>query len=137
MKNLIAVLLGVGAVLGLTAGTVYGLKDREWLVPPPETVVEGFTKSLGENRFGPALSYLTDDLRKSTGTAYLERKTRRLVGQTGELEDVQGEEGKIGNDRATAVAVATTQRAGERPLWYRLRFEKGGWKISELPKELR
>jgi hypothetical protein len=137
VRNLITLLAGMSLVLGVSAGAIYGLHDRQLLVSPPEMAVEGFTKSLVERRFGPALSYLTEGLQETSGKSILEKRTSEFIEQHGEVEGVAGEIGTCGRDRATAVAIVKTGRAGPKRLAYQLVFQDGSWKISVLPSELR
>ena len=132
MKALLYVPLAVAVGLASVALVVFGLGDRETLVPPPEAVVEGFVRELETGRYERATAYLGEELSGRVGAEQLEGWTRRLLERTGDVLDVEGVPGWHTDARAEAYAVLTTERAGEPRLRFTLAREQGVWKINGL-----
>jgi hypothetical protein len=124
----LAVLVCIAGVSGVISAT----NDAHILVPPPETVGEGFLRAIETRRFSQALPYLDEKLRKSVDVDAMQDLLIRLEQQHGKIEDVRGEQSEVRGDEAGAEVTIRTE-AGEVPLHLHLRREKHLWKISALP----
>ncbi|HXG54062.1 MAG TPA: hypothetical protein VNJ03_01670 [Vicinamibacterales bacterium] len=50
MRSIVAIVGVIGASLGIAAAVVFGRDDRRLFVPPPEAVVESFTRQITTRR---------------------------------------------------------------------------------------
>ena len=116
----------------LVAGAVFWLDDSTMLVPPPESVAEGFARALVAGRYERALPYLSEDLAAEVGPDGLRALARQLKSRTGEVLNVQGEPGWMTADRADAAAVLQTKSAGYMRLTFPMSRRQGVWSISSL-----
>lgn len=132
MRALAYVPLAIAAALALVAAAVFGLGDTRALVPPPESVVEGFVRELETGRYEQATGYLSAELQPGVTPGQLRDWTSQLLARTGDVIDVRGEPGWQTGLRAEAYARLKTERAGEPALRFMLLREDGVWKINGL-----
>ncbi len=133
MRSIGSVLLAIAATLLLVAGIVFGLHDTSVMVPPPESVSEGFVRALVGTRYERALPYLSETLQPTVTADVLRRYSARLNGRLGDIIDVQGESGWEQGDSAEASVVLLSRSAGVRTLRFPLSRGDGGlWSIAAL-----
>jgi hypothetical protein len=122
------VLLVTAVALGATAAAVIE-GDSRTLVPPPESVVEQFARHVASRRYDRALQHVDDRSGITLTTVRLAGEALRE--RAGGVDQVEGEPGVIGRERATATAVLTTRSAGRIRYLCSLERREGVWKISE------
>ena len=132
MSAILGALAVFAVAMLLVAGAVFRLGDASLLVPPPESVAEGFTRALVGGRYDRALPYLGEELAAEVGTEDLRRLAYDLKGRTGTVLNVQGEPGWMTNERAAAAAVLQTESAGYVRLTFPMSRSEGVWSISSL-----
>lgn len=132
MKAILWVLLTIAVTLLLLAGVVFGLGDKTVMVAPPESITEGFMRSLSTRRYDQALTFLHDNLKKQTPTDDLKAFTQRIEREHGGIQNVSGEPIWIKGDRAEASAFLQTQRVKEVEIKFKLERDKGEWVIGEI-----
>lgn len=132
MRPVGPVLAAVVAALGLAAADVHLLGDRQTLVPPPDAVVESFTRAVAMGREDQAISYLSEALARTVTEDELRRYGEPISAGPGSIDEVEGEIGRIAGDRAKATATCRS-RTGVWRLRFELVREKNGlWRISRL-----
>ena len=132
MKAIFAALAVFVVAMLLVAVAVFRLKDSTVLVPPPESVAEGFARALVAGRYERALPYLSEDLAAEVGIEGLRTMATRLKSRTGEVINVQGEPGWMTEDRADAAATLETESAGYVRLTFPMSRHEGVWSIISL-----
>lgn len=132
MKAIFGALAAFSIAMVLVAGAVFRLHDTTVLVPPPESVAEGFARALVAGRYERALPYLSEDLAAEVGPEGLRALATKLKSKTGEVLNVQGEPGWIMEDRADAAATLQTESAGYVRLTFPMSRQEGVWAISSL-----
>ena len=127
---------GVAAVMALAilliAGVVFGLGDSTILVPPPESVAEGFVRELVTRRYERALPYLSEELRAQVSAEDLRKYTEPFKNRSGKILNVRGEPGRMAGDRAEAYAIVEAKSGGVMRFAFELTRQKGVWAISKL-----
>jgi len=131
MRPVGPVLAAVVAAMGLAAADIHFLGDRRTLVPPPDAVVESFTRAIAMGREDQAIPYLSEELARTVTDEDLRRYGEPISDGPGMVHEVRGELERIAGDRATATARCRS-RTGEWRLRFELRREKGLWRISRL-----
>ncbi|HJQ71130.1 MAG TPA: hypothetical protein VKA70_19295 [Blastocatellia bacterium] len=116
----------------LIAGAVFRLNDESLLVPPPESVAEGFTRALVAGRYDRALPYLSEELAAEEGPEGMLGLAYLLRLRTGKVLNVQGEPGWMTNERADAAAVIETASGDYVRLTFPMSRRQGVWSISSL-----
>ncbi|HEX5732911.1 MAG TPA: hypothetical protein VF131_08765 [Blastocatellia bacterium] len=132
MKSIFGALAVFSVAMLLIAGAVFGLNDSTVLVPPPESVAEGFARALVAGRYDRALPYLSEDLAAEVGADGLRALAGQLKSRTGVVLNVQGEPGWMAQDSAEAAATLQTESAGYVRLTLPMSREHGVWSISSL-----
>ena len=134
MKD-VFLLLGVIAVaLAITAAAVFGLGDRETLVPPPEAVAESFTREIAERRYDLALEFLSDERRKDHDASTLRAQYEPILQRVGVMNQVSAETDWM--DLHTASATSTVNaKLGSVTLQLGFVRERGLWRIDGLPRD--
>jgi len=128
MNELLKMFLVTAVALGASAaGVIVG--DGRTVVPPPESVVEQFSRHVAARRYDRALQHVDDQSGITLTTVRL--ASDALHERAGGIDQVEGEPGIIAGDRAAAAAVLTTRRAGRIRYACRLHRRNGLWKISE------
>ena len=135
MKELLIVTAVVASGFGLAAGAVFGLHDRETFVPPPEVVVESFTRQLVQRRYDLAVNYLGRNLRANTGGDGLRARFDQLQQRIGTPNQVSGERDWMQESEASARALVEGE-SGNAVLTFRLAREHGLWRITGIPGDL-
>ncbi len=130
MKSTLLVFVVPLLVLGMLE--LFGRNDREVLVPSPQSVAEGFGRSLATKRYSQARTFLADSLEKSTSSEALRVYAEKLEQEIGPIDGVEGEEDEIHAETAEAVTKVRS-RGKETSIRWKLVREKRLWKISELP----
>jgi hypothetical protein len=131
MRPVGSVLGVVLAALGIAAAIVFGLEDRETLVPSPDAEAEQFVRALAMGREGPARSHLTEDRKRDVTEEDLRGYAERISDGPGTVWDVRAETEWIASDRAAATATCRG-RTGEKKLLLGLERQKGLWRIAQL-----
>jgi len=133
VRSIGSVLLALAATLLLVAGIVFGLHDTGVMVPPPESVCEGFVRALAGTRYERALPYLSDELRTTVSAGTLRDYSARLNDRLGDIIDIQGESGWEKGDSAEASVMLLSRSVGVRTLRFPLSRGDGGlWAIAAL-----
>jgi len=132
MKGLLGALLTVVLAVGVTAGSVFGLRDRSVLTSPPESAVEDFVRKLATGRYVRAHGDLSDDLAKEVGPDSLRSLVRALESRVGEIVDVRGERLWMTEGSARAAAVLETKRRREVEVDFPLEWSSGEWAVADL-----
>ena len=133
MKGLLIVLAVVAAGLALAAGAVFGLGDRQTLVPPPEAVVESFAREVVQRRYDLAVNYLGGDLRATTSPDRLRATFDPMRQRIGTPNQVSSEPDWMQESEASARARIDGE-LGNAVLPFRLAREQGLWRITKLPE---
>lgn len=133
MRSFLSVLGAMVVTLALLAGVVLGLGDSSVMVPPPESVAEGFARELETGRFARALPYLSTELEARVGEEELRAASEQLRARAGEVLDVKGEPVSQHGGSATARVTLKTRNNGEISFDLHLTREKGLWTIADLP----
>lgn len=129
MKTLASVFITTVFTLLLTAAVIFGLGDSDTLVPPPDSVVEGFVRQVISGRYDRAIPYLSREAAAQMNTGPLKQLKERLDSRAGKVLNVQGEPGIRKDERAEAIAKLQT-RNGEIALRFDLIREEGVWSIQ-------
>jgi hypothetical protein len=135
MKNLLIVAAAVAVALLFVAGAVFGLHDRQMFVPPPEAVVESFTREVVERRYELATVYLSRDIRARIDADELAARFEPMRQQIGIANQVSAEPGWMQDSDAAARALVSAE-SGSAALEFRLHREEGLWRITQLPSDI-
>jgi hypothetical protein len=132
MTALLGVLLTAVLAFALTAGALFGLRDRSVLASPPEAVTEDFVRKLETGRYVRAHEDLSDDLAQQVGPDSLRSLLHGLEQRVGQIVDVRGERLWMTNPAARAAAILTTERGQELEVEFPLEWSKGEWSIADV-----
>ena len=132
MKELLIVTAVVASGFLFAGGAVFGLHDHQTFVPPPEAVVESFTRQLVQRRYDLAVSYLGGNLRANTDGDRLRARFDPLRQRIGTPNQVSGERDWMEGSEASARALVEGE-SGSAVLQFRLAREQGLWRITQLP----
>lgn len=130
MRDLLLIAAAVLGALAIVAVSVGPGGDTSTLVSPPDAVVEQFVRKLATARYDVALAHLDDDSPAMRERVRITSDTLRA--RAGAIEQVEGKPGVIAEDRATATAVVTTERAGDITMQFWLIRRAGSWRIVEF-----
>ena len=116
-------------VLAVVASVVIGGQDSTYFVPPPEAVVENFTRDIVARRYDRAVKFVEP----TSGITEINARLggEELHARAGAVDQVEGEPGMIAGNRATASAVLITEKAGRLRYFFRLARSSNTWKIVE------
>jgi hypothetical protein len=128
MKEVFVLLAVAAAALGIVGASVSLGHDRMTLVSPPEAVVEEFVRKLAGGRYDVAMQHLEQDSPEMR--ARVRDTSDTLRARAGGINQVEGQEGTMDGDMATASARITTERAGEITMDFTLFRRQGSWKIA-------
>ena len=129
MRPVGPVLAAVLVALGVAAADVHLLGDRQTLVPPPDSVAEGFVRAAAMGRSDRAAPYLDEELRKKVTTEDLRAYGEKIAGGPGTVREVNAETDWMTDDRASATVLCRS-RTGEWRLRFGLRRDDGGRKVQ-------
>jgi hypothetical protein len=132
MSGLVGALLTMALAIGVTAGSLFGLRDRSVLTSPPESAVEDFVRKLAMERYARARADLSDDLARQVGPDSLRSLLRALESRVGEIVDVRGERLWMTEGAARAAAVLETKRRREVEVEFPLEWSSGEWAVSDV-----
>ena len=131
MSALLKELAVCGAGLLCAAAAVYGLGDRDTLVPPPESVGEEFVTWLTTGRIAPARSLLEADLAARMDTDSLQAVAATLR-RDGDISRVEAAPRSRAGDSATAEVILVTEAGDTLQLELSLVWQKGGWRVHRV-----
>ncbi|MDQ3950920.1 MAG: hypothetical protein M3282_11325 [Gemmatimonadota bacterium] len=132
MIGLLGVLLTIALAIGVTAGSLFGLRDRSVLASAPESAVEDFVRKLATKRYVRAHGDLNDDVAKQVSPDSLRSLIRALENRVGEIVDVRGERLWMTRTSARAAAVLTTSRRREFTVEFPLMWSNGEWAVADM-----
>lgn len=135
MRDLLIVLAVVASGLVLAAGAVFGLGDRQTFVPPPEAVVESFTREVVQRRYELAVNYLARNLRAANAADTLRATFDPMRQRIGTPNQVSSEPDWMQESEASARARIDGE-FGNAVLPFRLARERGLWRITKLPTDV-
>ena len=130
------------AILGITAcGLVVAalairFGDRQTFVAPPDAVIEGFARQIGERRYDMATRNLSASLARTVTAEILRVRFEPQRHALGDVNGIDAEIDWMDRDRASAHAVIEAQR-GSVTLRAPLVWDGRGWAIDALPAEVR
>ena len=128
MRELALIAAVTAAALAAVAAGVGPGGDTRTFVSPPEVVAEEFVRSLATGRYDRAVRHLdAPDGAEAVVTAH----GRSLRKRAGDVNQVEGEEGVIDGDTATASTRITTSHAGDLEWRFSLVRREGTWKITD------
>ena len=124
-------LLGIVLFVVCSGGIfLFGLNEVD---PPPEAVVESFTRNLTSHQYDRAWGYLDEDFKRSLGGMdALKRLALDLEQRVGETRDVRGEPLSISEHDAQAQAILKTSRTRFHCARFILSRENGHWLIGSI-----
>jgi hypothetical protein len=122
MKELLAVLLAFGLLLGASALAVESLGDRQTVVSPPDAVAEELVRALVNERFDQARAYLAEP------ETVTDDQLRALAASLGDPTTIESELTEAGRERALAT-VTTSSGARSQAHRFALVFE-GDWQVD-------
>ena len=125
MKRLFAALLGIAAVVGLTAAAVYAFDDRELFVPPPDAVAEGFYREVVTKRWSRAQTYLLEPVEEEQ----LRHLEEQLSGRLGEVTKIDSRTGSRDSEWANVFVTLESAR-GAVEVGTVVRWNGDEWKVS-------
>jgi hypothetical protein len=128
----LGVLLTIVLAFALSAGALFGLRDRSVLASPPEAVAEDFVRKLETGRYVRAHEDLSDDLAKQIGPDSLRSLLHGLEQRVGQILDVQGERLWMTNTGARAAAILTTEGGQELEVEFPLEWSNGEWSVADV-----
>jgi hypothetical protein len=128
MRELTLIAGTMAVALGVIAVAVGPGHDTMTFVSPPEAVAEEFVRQLATGRYDRAVDHLEN---KNGAEPMVTVQGESLRRQAGEVNQVEGEEGSIDGDTATASTRITTSNAGELEWNFSLVRREGTWKISD------
>jgi hypothetical protein len=130
MRGILKVLLTASCVLAAVAFAVFGAGDREFFTPPPESIAEGYMRSLASKRYEPARRFLAEEARAATDQQKMRRIGEEMESRIGQIMDVRGENPRIDDSSSaqaeTRLELADRQTTDAR---FEFRFERGMWRI--------
>ena len=123
MSRLLGVLAALALLLGGSALAVQTLDDRELVIPPPDTVAEGFVREVITGRYARAREYLAEPESRS------DEQLRALRQSLGE-DPTEVEAELVGRDDEQALAnVRVSGGQGSQAVAFTLTFDSE-WKIE-------
>jgi hypothetical protein len=135
MKAALAV-LGIIACGLMVPALAIRFGDRQTFVSPPDAVIEGFARQIGERRYDMATRYLSASLARTVTAETLRSWFEPQRHALGEVNSVDAEIDWMDRDRASGRAVIEAQR-GSVTLRAPLVWDGRGWAIEALPAEVR
>jgi len=132
MKDLLILTSIVAAALVAVGGVVFGLQDRQAFIPPPEAVVESFTRELVTGRYELAVNYLSRDMRANMQAGELRARFEPTRQRIGTASQVSGEREWMKDTEASARALVEAE-FGSAVLRFGLGIEQGLWRITQMP----
>lgn len=132
MNGIVGALATVALALVVTAGSLFGLRDRSVLASPPEATVEDFLRKLATERYVRAHADLSDDLARAVGPDSLRSLLRALESRVGTIDDVRGERIWMTETSARAAAVLKTDDGREMEVELPLTWSNGEWSIADV-----
>ena len=132
MRRILAVIAATGTTLLLLALLTLYVRDTGTLVPPPESVAEGFVRQVATGRVRQTRQYLSHDARLALSPERLSDWFYGLETAIGPAQVIEGEGSRISGDNAEA-RVIVTGKIKSTALTFHLVREHGLWMISELP----
>ncbi len=132
MTGPLGALLIIALAIGVTAGSLFGLRDRSVLASPPESAVEDFVRKLATERYVRAHADLSDDVAERVGPDSLRSLLRALEGRVGRILDVRGERLWMTDGSARAAAVLETDRGRQVEVDFPLAWTNGEWAVADL-----
>ncbi|MFN2565654.1 MAG: hypothetical protein ABR499_11715 [Gemmatimonadaceae bacterium] len=132
MNALLGVALTVALALGVTAGALFGLRDRSVLTSPPEATAEDFMRKLVTQRYVRAHADLGDDLAQQVTPDSLRSLLRALESRVGTIVDVRGERLWMTDGAARAAAVLETERGEKVEVEVPLEWSGGEWAVADV-----
>jgi hypothetical protein len=132
VKALLGAALVVALAIGVTAGGVFGLRDRSVLSSPPESVVEDFMRKLVTERYVRAHADLSDEIARDVGPDSLRSLLRALESRVGAITDVEGQRLWMTAEAARAAAKLTTERGDEVEVEFPLEWSRGDWAVADV-----
>src|SRR5688572_30394368 len=133
MKAALAI-LGI-SVCGLVVPAVaIHFGDRQTFVAPPDAVLEGFARQIGERRYDMARRHLSGSLARTVTAEILRARFEPQRHALGDANSIDAEIDWMDRDRASAHAVIEAQR-GSVTLRAPLVWDGRVWAIEALPAE--
>jgi hypothetical protein len=132
MIGLLGVLLTIALALGVTAGSLFGLRDRSVLASPPEATVEDFVRKLATGRYVRAHNDVSDAVAEQVNPDSLRSLLGALESRVGEIVDVHGERLWMTRSGARAAAIVKTDRGQEVTVEFPLEWSSGEWSVADL-----
>jgi len=131
VKAALAIVAIVAAGLGVPAVAIH-FGDRQTFVAPPDAVLEGFAREVGERRYDMATRYLSTALSRTVDAETLRARFEPRRRELGDLNGVDAEIAWIDRTRASARVTIDAQR-GSMELIAPLVWDHGVWAIDALP----
>jgi hypothetical protein len=132
MSGLLGALLTIALALGVTAGGLFGLRDRSVLASPPEATVEDFVRKLATARYVRAHADLSDDVAEQVTPDSLGMLLRALEDRVGAIVEVRGERLWMTRGSARAAALVKTDRRHEVAVEFPLTWSSGEWAVADV-----
>jgi hypothetical protein len=132
MMGPLGVLLTIVVAFALTAGALFGLRDRSVLASPPEAVAEDFVRKLETGRYVRAHGDLGDELAQQVGPDSLRSLLHSLEQRVGQIIDVRGERLWMTTTAARAATVLTIKGGQEVEVEFPLEWSKGEWSVADV-----
>jgi hypothetical protein len=131
VKAGLAIVAIIAAGLGVPAVAIH-FGDRQTFVAPPDAVLEGFAREVGERRYDMATRYLSTALSRTVDAETLRARFEPQGRELGDLNSVDTEIEWMNRTRASARATIEAQR-GSMELTVPLVWDHGVWAIDALP----
>jgi hypothetical protein len=132
MRGLVGAILVVVLALGVTAGALFGLRDRSVLTSPPESAVEDFMRKLVTERYVRAHGDLSHELADQVTPDSLRALLRALETRIGPIADVRGERLWMTDVSARASAILETEWRWKVEVEFPLSWTSGEWTVADL-----
>lgn len=132
MGRILAVLAATGVTLLVLGLLTLNLRDTGTLVPPPESVAEGFVRQLATSRVRQTRQYLSQDARAALSPERLAAWFGDLEAAIGRVQTIEGKSFRVADDDADARVVVKGEIKSIE-LTFHLVREQGLWVILELP----
>jgi hypothetical protein len=132
MSGIVGALVTVALALVVTAGSLFGLRDRSVLASPPEATVEDFVRKLETGRYVRAHADLSDDVAQQVSPDSLQSLLRALESRVGKIRDVHGERLWMTDGTARAAAVLETDRGRKVEIAFPLTWTSGEWSVADV-----
>ena len=128
MKDLLWIAAAMAVALGVVGLAIGPGHDRRTLVSPPKAVAEDFVRRLAAGRYDRAVDHLENRDDAETSVTVQGESLRQRAGK---VHQVEGEEGSIDGETATALTRISTSDAGELEWQFSLVCRSGTWKITD------